>query len=93
MQDFESLKVRYTPSILLNSGTIIRKHQNYQFGFRQNYSVFYRMHSIADILYKRVLEGNKSIPGCWQAFFKMRHVGLIHKLNSMLPKQHVDILT
>lgn len=78
---------------LIERGNLI---PDYQFGFRQKHSTIDQVHRITNII-ERTFEENEVCSAVFldvaQAFDKVWHEGLINKLNKMLPKQYVEILT
>ena len=68
---------------------------DYQFGFREKHSTIDQVHRITNVI-EKALEEKKVCSTVFldvsQAFDKVWHHGLIHKLSIMLPKQFVDIL-
>lgn len=89
---FEKLLLKRLRPLIENNKLI----PDYQFGFRQKHSTVDQVHRITDII-ERALEEKKICSTVFldvaQAFDKVWHEGLIHKLNKMLPKQYVEILT
>lgn len=68
---------------------------NHQFGFRQKHSTIDQVHRITDTIEKALekkLICSTIFLDVAQAFDKVWHKGLIHKLNKMLPKQYADVL-
>lgn len=69
---------------------------NHQFGFRQKHSTADQVHRIIDVI-ERCYEEKQVCSAIFldvaQAFDKVWHVGLIHKLNKMLPKQYVELIS
>jgi hypothetical protein len=69
---------------------------NHQFGFRQKHSTIDQVHRITDVI-ERALEEKLVCSSIFldvaQAFDKVWHAGLIHKLKIILPKQYVELLT
>lgn len=68
----------------------------YQFGFREKHSTIDEVHRIASII-KRALEDKEICIALFldvaQASDNVWHEGLIHKLNKMLSKEYVTLLT
>lgn len=68
---------------------------NHQFGFRSQHSTIDQVHRITNIIEKSLEEKNICAAlflDVAQAFDKVWHEGLIHKLKRFLPKQYTDIL-
>lgn len=68
---------------------------DYQFGFREKHSTIDQVHRITNII-EKALEEKKVCTTVFldvaQAFDKVWHEGLIHKLRNLLPKQFAKIL-
>ncbi|BES98862.1 unnamed protein product [Nesidiocoris tenuis] len=68
---------------------------NHQFGFRQKHSTIDQVHRIVNII-EEALEKKNVCSGIFldvaQAFDKVWHEGLNHKLKKMLPYQYVELL-
>ena len=69
---------------------------NHQFGFRQKHSTCDQVHRITNVI-EKALEEKMICSAVFldvsQAFDKVWHEGLLHKLRSILPKQFVALLT
>lgn len=89
---FEKLLLKRLRPLIENNNLI----PDYQFGFRQKHSTIDQVHRITDVI-ERALEEKQVCSAIFldvaQAFDKVWHEGLIHKLNKVLPKQHADIIT
>lgn len=88
---FEKLLIKRIKPLLEDKNLI----PDYQFGFREKHSTIDQVHRITNII-ERTLEEKKVCSTVFldvaQAFDKVWHEGLIHKLKKMLPKQFTNIL-
>lgn len=68
---------------------------NHQFGFRENHSTLEQIHRITSVI-EEALEEKKVCSAVFldvaQAFDKVWHLGLVKKLQQILPKQYTDII-
>lgn len=89
---FEKLLLKRLRPIIDNNNLI----PDFQFGFRQKHSTIDQVHRITDII-EYALEGKQVCSAVFldvaQAFDKVWHKGLILKLNKILPKQYVEVVT
>ena len=89
---FEKLLLKRLKPVLESHGLI----PDYQFGFRSSHSTLDQVHRITHVIEKS-LEGKKVCGAVFldvaQAFDKVWHDGLIHKLHKLLPKEFAQILT
>lgn len=68
---------------------------NHQFGFRHKHSTIDQLHRVTNIIENALEERNVCsviFLDVAQAFDKVWHEGLFHKLNSTFPKQYTDII-
>ena len=88
---FEKLLLRRIKPIIEEKNII----PDYQFGFREKHSTIDQVHRITNII-EKALEEKRVCTTIFldvaQAFDKVWHKGLIHKLRNQLPKQFSDIL-
>lgn len=88
---FEKLLVKRINPIIESRHLI----PNHQFGFRTQHSTIDQVHRITDVI-EKALEEKKVCSVIFldvaQAFDKVWHEGLIHKLRKQLPVQYADIL-
>lgn len=88
---FEKLLVKRLNQIIERKNLI----PNYQFGFRKHHSTVDQVHRIINII-EKALEGKKVCSAVFldvaQAFDKVWHEGLNHKLRCLLPKQYAAVL-
>lgn len=89
---FEKLFLKRLRPLIENNKLI----PNHQFGFRQKHSTVDQVHRIVDVI-ERSFEEKQDCSAIFldvaQAFDKVWHEGLIHKLNKLLPKQYVELLS
>lgn len=88
---FEKLLLKRLKPIIDSSNLI----PEYQFGFREKHSTIDQVHRITNIV-EKTLEEKKVCSTVFldvaQAFDKVWHEGLVHKLKKFLPKPYSDIL-
>lgn len=88
---FEKLLLRRLQPIIVNKKLI----PNHQFGFRQKHSTIDQLHRVTDII-ENALEERKVCSALFldvaQAFDRVWHEGLFHKLETILPKSYTDII-
>lgn len=68
---------------------------DHQFGFRSKHATIDQVHRITDCIEKALEEKlvcSTVFLDVAQAFDKVWHEGLVHKLNTMLPRQYVELL-
>ena len=85
--------------ILKRLKVIIKKNKlipSHQFGFREKHSTIDQVHRVSDTI-EKALETKKVCSAVFldvaQAFDKVWHEGLLHKLRKILPKAYCDIFT
>lgn len=88
---FEKILLKRLKPIIERRGLI----PNHQFGFRDRHSTIDQVHRLTDLIEKS-LEQKKICSAMFldvaQAFDKVWHEGLLHKLKSILPGQYVELL-
>ena len=89
---FEKLLIKRLKPIIQNAILI----PDHQFGFRQKHSTIDQVHRITDVI-EKTLEEKQICSALFldvaQAFDKVWREGLIYKLNKMLPRQYVELLS
>ena len=80
---FEKLLIKRLKPIIERKNLI----PNHQFGFRSKHSTIHQVHRVTNIIEKALEELDMA-----QAFVKVWHEGLNHKLRDILPKQYAEIL-